>query len=174
VNDVVFFFDGWAPILRIVLMGVSGYVTLLLLLRVSGQRTLSQMTPFDMVITVTIGSAFGRVLTAKEVSVAEVVTVFAVLVALQWLVVLVRSRVPALGRVLVAEPALLYHAGEYNQRALRRHRVDQSELETIVRQQGLGSIAEARAVILEPDGKFAVISPSQVGDGSALDRFVNP
>jgi uncharacterized membrane protein YcaP (DUF421 family) len=174
VNDVVFFYDGLAPIARIVLIGATGYVALLLLLRVAGQRTLSQMTPFDMVITVTIGSAFGRVLTAQEVAVAEVVTVFAVLVALQWLVVLVRSRVPQLGRLLVAEPALLYHDGEFNRRAMRRHRISQSDLQTIVREQGLGAVSEAQAIVLEPDGKFAVISPSQMGDGSALEPLVSP
>ena len=168
-NDVIFFYDGWEPILRIALIGVAGYVTLLVLLRASGQRTLARMTPFDFVITVTIGSAFGRVLTAQEVAVAEVVVVFALLVALQWAVVLLRSHLPALGRVLMAEPSLLYRDGWFNQAAMRRHRITQTDLESIVRHNGMGSLREAHAVILEPDGLFAVINPGQVGDAAALE-----
>jgi uncharacterized membrane protein YcaP (DUF421 family) len=41
----VFFFDGWEPIGRIVLITLFGYSTLVLLLRASGKRTLPRMNP---------------------------------------------------------------------------------------------------------------------------------
>jgi ribose/xylose/arabinose/galactoside ABC-type transport system permease subunit len=50
--------------------------------------TVSRMTPFDFVITVTLGSAFGRVLTAQEVALVEVFVAFGLLVVLAsfWIV----------------------------------------------------------------------------------------
>jgi uncharacterized membrane protein YcaP (DUF421 family) len=168
VEDVQFWWDGWAPLVRILLVGTLGYATLIALLRISGQRALAKMTPFDFVITVTLGSAFGRVLTATEVSVAEMVLTFTLLVALQWIVALLRERSTRVHSLVDVEPALLYHHGQVNQRALKRHRLELSDLYSAARENGMGSLDQAEAVVLQSDGTFAVISPQQVGDGSAL------
>lgn len=171
--EVEFFFRGWEAVARIALIGAVGYVTLLVLLRVTGQRTLAQMTPFDMIITVTIGSAFGRVLTAENVPVVEVIVVFVVLVALQWIALGVRGRLPAVGRLMRSAPTMLYYQGERTEPALRRHRVTEADLQEAIRKSGLGSLDQAEAVILEPDGTLAVIPPSSVGDGAAIEHLLS-
>ena len=51
-EDVQFWWDGWEPLARILLLGTLGYLTLIALLRISGQRTLAKMTPFDFVIKI--------------------------------------------------------------------------------------------------------------------------
>ena len=166
--EVSFLFRDWEPIARIVLIGVVGYVTLLVLVRASGTRTLAQLTPFDVLVTVTIGSAFGRVLTAENVALLEVITVFVLLVGLQWLGALLRDRVPALARLMRPPPLLLLYRGTPLHRVMRRQRITELDLFTAVRESGLGSLAEAEAVVLEPDGAFSVITSGQVGDGQAL------
>lgn len=170
--EVEFFFRGWEPVARIALIAAVGYLTLLVLLRVSGQRTLAQMTPFDMIITVTIGSAFGRVLSAENVPVVEVIVVFVALVALQWIVLGVRGRIPAVGRLLRPAPTMLYYQGERTEPALRRHRVTEADLQEAVRKAGLGSLDEAEVVVLEQDGTLAVIPPGSVGDRAAIDHLL--
>lgn len=167
-SDVTFLFDGWAPIWRILLVGTVGYGALITMLRVARQRTLSRMTPFDFVLTVTLGSAFGRVLTAKDVALAEALAAFALLVVLRWTVAYLRSISPAFGRLVNASPALVYHDGQPIQAAMRRHRLTELDLLLAAREQGLGSLEEAYAIVLEPDGGFAVITPQQLGDASAL------
>ena len=72
--QTTFFFDDWEPIVRIVVVGVAMYVTLVVFLRISRSRTLSTMSAFDFVVTVAIGSAtnsralstFGRPTSASE------------------------------------------------------------------------------------------------------------
>ncbi|MGY6501477.1 MAG: DUF421 domain-containing protein [Acidimicrobiales bacterium] len=166
--DVMFLWDGWEPLLRILLVTTLGYVWLVLLVTRSGQRTLSDMTPFDFVITVTLGSAFGRVITATEVSLSEVVLAFAVLVALQWIFALARDRGFRITRLLHAEPALLYHRGEILEAAMRRHRIGEDDLLGAARKNGRGSLAEVDAIVLESNGDFAVIGTANAGDSSAL------
>jgi uncharacterized membrane protein YcaP (DUF421 family) len=73
----------------------------------------------------------------------------------------------------VAEPALLYHDGRFSRGLMRRHRITRSDLEAIAREKGLGSLDEAYAIVLEPDGLFAVITPSQLGDGSAVQGLLD-
>ncbi|CAN5815308.1 hypothetical protein BH23GEM7_BH23GEM7_39940 [soil metagenome] len=79
-EPVTFFFGGWEPMLRIVVVGTLGYIALLLLLRLAGKRTLAQMNAFDFVVTVAIGASFGRILTARSVALAEAVAAFTLLV----------------------------------------------------------------------------------------------
>lgn len=64
-------------------MGVLAYVALVVLLRVSGKRTLSKMNAFDLVVTVALGSTLATVLMAKDVALAEGVFAFALLIGLQ-------------------------------------------------------------------------------------------
>ena len=167
-DDVMFFWGGWDPLLRILLVTTLGYIWLVLLVTRLGQRTLSDMTPFDFVITVTLGSAFGRVITATEVAVSEVVVAFAVLMALQWGVALARGQGFRIVKWLDAEPALLYHRGEILRGAMRRHGIKESDLLGAVRKNGMGSLTEAGAILLESNGQFAVIGADQIGDGSAI------
>jgi uncharacterized membrane protein YcaP (DUF421 family) len=167
-DDVMFFWGGWEPLARIVLVTTLGYIWLVMLVTRSGQRTLSDMTPFDFVITVTLGSAFGRVITATEVAMAEVVLAFAVLVALQWGAALARGRGLRITKLLEAEPSLMYHRGEVLHGAMRRHRINITDLSGAVRKSGMGSLAEAEAIVLESNGEFAVIAADRLGDGSAI------
>lgn len=63
-NDVSFLFGGWAPVLRVLVVGTLGYLALVAMLRWSTKRTLVQMSAFDFIITVALGASFGRILTA--------------------------------------------------------------------------------------------------------------
>jgi uncharacterized membrane protein YcaP (DUF421 family) len=55
-------FDSWAQVGRVVLVGAATYGVLVLLLRVSGKRTLAKLNAFDLVVTVALGSTLATVL----------------------------------------------------------------------------------------------------------------
>ena len=80
------FFNSWKDLGRILVLGVMGYISLVLLLRVSGNRTLSKLNAFDFVITIALGSTFGSLILNKSISLAEGVMAFAVLVGMQYVI----------------------------------------------------------------------------------------
>lgn len=167
---VNFFFDGWEPVLRVLVVGTLAYVALVVLLRTSGKRTLAEMNSFDFVITVAIGASFGRVLTARAIPLAEAVAAFALLVGLQLLVTSVQLRSPWFRSVVTADPTLLYHQGRIHSSALRRVRLTEDQLRSTVRQHGAGSLDQVAAIVMEADGKLSVIRSPDVGDAGALPR----
>lgn len=154
---VNFFFDGWEPIVRTLVVGTLAYAALVVLLRASGKRTLAQMNSFDFVVTVAIGASFGRVLTARSVPLAEAVTAFALLVALQLVVTTAQLRSPWFARVVTADPTLLLHDGEVQRAALRRSRLTEDQLRAAARQHGAASLDDVSVIVLEPDGRLSVI-----------------
>jgi uncharacterized membrane protein YcaP (DUF421 family) len=173
VSQTQFLWDSWDPILRILLVGTLGYIWLALLLRGSGPRNLAKMTPFDFVITVTLGSAFGRVLTASEVSLAEALVTFSLLVALQWVFAAGRARWTPVKRLLDPGPTLLFHDGQPVARALRRHRMVESDLHSAARENGFGSLDDVAAVVIQADGTLAVISNDKMGDGASVHPYTS-
>jgi uncharacterized membrane protein YcaP (DUF421 family) len=170
-DPIVFFFDGWEPVLRIIVVGTLGYASLVILLRAAGKRTLARMNTFDFVITVTLGASFGRILTTREVGLAEAITAFSVLVVLQYLVSWTRVRVPGFARIVDSQPSLLFYRGRFLRDAMRRERITEAELQTTIRRQGIGSFGEVEAVVLESDGRYAVIRSDSVGEGSAVEQL---
>jgi len=168
------FFDGWRPLVRILVVGVSMYVTLVLFLRLSGSRTLSTMNAFDFIVTVAIGSVFGRALTATAVSLAEAVAAFALLVALQFAVTKLQVRWPVFGRAVTNPPKLLYFRGQFLEAAMREERVTESELQTAARKKDHGSLDEVEAVVLESSGEFSVVASVDDPEafGESLDEDV--
>lgn len=153
----LFFFDGWVPIARIVVVGTLTYAALIVLLRVSGKRTLSQMNAFDLVVTIAIGAVFGRALTARGVPLAEALTALLLLVGLQYLVASIKVRNAEFANLITTPPSLLFYRGRFLRRAMQQERVTEAELFTILRKHGACSFDEVEAVVLEPDGQFGVI-----------------
>ena len=108
------------------MVGVSVYVGLVVLLRVSGKRTLSKMNAFDFVVTVALGSTLATVLLSKDVALAEGLTAFALLIMLQFIVTWLSARSQKISRLMKSEPALVWHRGEFQRRAMRNERVTES------------------------------------------------
>lgn len=170
--DLSFFWTGWSPIWHTLLIGSIGYLALVLLLRVTGPRTMAKMTPLDFVIAVSLGSVFGRVITAVDVSLAQAVLALVLLVAVQWVLAFARSRWRVARRLLDSPPALLYYDGQLQRKTLRRHRLTEIDVDTAARQSGHGSLGDIRAVILHQDGSLGVIGQDSMGDGSSVMPYV--
>lgn len=160
-SDVSFLWAGWQPILRILFVGTFAYFSLLLTLRVSGSRTLARTNIFDFIVSVAIGSVFGRILTAKEVALVEACVAFALLALLQYLVSWLRLRSQAFAAVVDGSPSLLYFGGSYSRGAMRAARLAERDLEEAVRAKGIGSLDEVEAIILEAGGAISILRKSQ-------------
>lgn len=151
------FFNGWSGILRLLLVGVPAYIALVLLLRVSGKRTLSKLNAFDFVVTVAFGSILATALLDRTLPLLEVVAAFVLLVLLQLMVTWSAVRSRTVDRIVKNEPALLYHDGSFLHDAMRRERVTEGEILAAARSQGHGDVASVRSVVLETDGTLSVI-----------------
>lgn len=163
------FFNGWGPLLRVIIVGVCAYAGLVFILRISGNRTLSKMNAFDFVVTVALGSTLSSILINKEVALADGLIALSLLIGLQFLVTWSSVRVPWVKDVVTGEPQLLLFQGRMREETLRRTRVTGAEVRAAVRSAGIGSMEEAAAVVLETDGSLSVLrAAEQPGPDSSL------
>lgn len=150
-------FQGWTGILRTLVVGTLAYALLVLSLRASGKRTLAKLNAFDLVVTVALGSTLATILLSEKVALAEGVTAFLTLIGLQYAVAWLSVRSRRVARLVRSEPTLLLRDGAVLHGALKRARVTEEELDSVLRAQGPGRRAGVAAVVLESDGSFSVI-----------------
>ena len=154
----------WSGIGRTIVVGALAYVLLIVVLRISGKRTLAKLNAFDLIVTVALGSTLATILLSKDVPLAQGMTALLLLVLLQYVVTFLSVRSRGFARLVRSEPTLLARDGELCPEAMRRARVTEEELETVLRTSGMASLSHASAVILESDGSFAVIGRAE-GEG---------
>ena len=70
--------------------------------------------------------------------------------------------------LVTAEPTLLFYQGRFLHGQMRRSRVEEDEVRSAIREQGVASLDDVEAVVLESDGAFSVVQRTQ-GSASALD-----
>ena len=169
------FFDNWLGLGRVLIVGPLAYLGLVVLLRASGNRTLSKMNAFDLIVTVALGSTLATVLLTDQVALAEGMLAFSLLIGLQFAMTWLSVRSPIVSRLIKAEPKLLVHRGELLREAMRRQRVVEAEVNQAVRESGSAALDEVEAVVLETDGTFSVVKKSaSPGVASALANLSRP
>ena len=150
-------FDSWQGSLRICAVGLVAYPLLVLMLRVSGKRTLAKFNAFDFVVTVALGSTLSSLLLDDSIPLAEGVVALALLIALQYVVALLSVHSDAVRRATRSEPTLLLRSGRYLDDAMRRERVTRDAVRSAVRASGVDDVASVDAVVLESNGELSVV-----------------
>lgn len=172
-DNIQFLWGGYESILRTVIVGTLAYISLVFIIRISGKRTLATMNAFDFVITVAIGAAFGRVLTAKNVAISEAVTAFILLAFLQFVFSYIEFRSSFFRKLTSSPPKMLYYKGEFVDKNLRSERINKFDLMGSVRKKGYSSLDDVEVIILESDGSFSVLEKSGSTENSSFENMIN-
>lgn len=138
--------------------GIAIYVILLVLTRLTGRRTLAQMTPFDLVLLLIIAETTQQALLGDDFSLVNafvlIVTLFATDVALSF--AKMHSRRLALW--LDGSSTVLISQGKIDHEALRRSRVSVGDILEAARiGHGLARLDQIDAAVLEVSGAISVI-----------------
>ena len=130
------------------------YLFLLVLLRLSGKRSIKATTPFDVIVALVIGDLPDDMIWG-EVPWAQGAVAIVTLVVLHLLVEWVTYRSARVERWLggVATPVLV--AGVVQPGAAREH-VSEAELDAMLRLHGVDQRRDVAQALLEPSGRLSV------------------
>src|SRR5690606_2504609 len=142
-------------------ISILAYVALVLLLRVSGKRTLSKMNAFDFIVTIALGSTLATVLLNKDVALADGVLAFTVLISLQYVITYFSARSRKFSDLVKSRPTLLVYKGKMLESAMIKERIARDEIFALVREKGLSNLEEVDAIVLETDGSLTLIKEVQ-------------
>lgn len=164
-HDVLF--KGWDHLVRVGASALLGYLVLVVVLRIAGNRATSKMSNFDWAVTVALGSILGSTIVVEDVVVAEMAVAVGVLVGLQAAMTWIAVRSRGFETVLKASPTLLVHRGEFVEHAMRRERVSRRDILAAIRESGIVQLRDVRAVVLESDASLSVMAESGRDDAAS-------
>lgn len=122
-------------------------------LQMVGRRVFAQRGPQDLIIIVLVAEACDLGLTHEDAgfwgTVASVIT----LLLLGYLT----ERIGPIRRLLNESPIVLFEDGKLYKAAMRKHMVDEEDLNEVAREEGCESYREFKALLLEGDGEISAI-----------------
>lgn len=147
-----------------VVRAILVYLFLLVVFRVSGRRTLSEMTTFDFVLVLIISETTQNALIGDDKSLTNAALLVLGLVgfniALSWLKLLSRG----LEKWLDGRPFLIVQDGKCLKARMHKARVDEGDiLEAARRNHGIASLDRIKYAVLERDGRISIIPRTDEG-----------
>lgn len=139
------------------------------MLKVSGNRTLSQMNSFDFIITIAMGSTFSSGILDKNVFLIDTLCALALLIFMQFLITRSSVKFRKIDKLVKANPVMLFYQGELLQDAMEHERVGRDEILACMRENGLSTLSQVEAIVLETNGKLSAI-PKRISDIETLDH----
>lgn len=161
------FIGEFSPVLlaEIAVRTVVMYVYALAVVRFIGKRGLGQVTPFEFVIVIALGSATGDPMFYPEVPLVHGMMVLTMVVFLQKGLTFLGGRNTQVQHFVDSVPALLIENGVVREDVVRAEGFAVDELMMRLRKSGVRNVGQVEYAWLEPSGElsvFAVDSPTRV------------
>jgi len=133
------------------------WLGLLVLIRISGRRTLGEMSPVDLVVLLITGDMIQQGLLDDDASLTSGFVVVTTLLLLSVLYASAKSRWPRLALAVEGVPTVLVRDGVPDERQMRASRVVMDDVMEAARKNGVAELEEVRFALLETGGAISII-----------------
>lgn len=157
----------------LLIRSVVTYFTLLLFTRIMGRKQISQLTYFDYIVGITIGSTAVVASVDKHVSMHEGIFSIVVWSMLTIIISQITLKNIKLRLLIDSEPLIIIENGEVNYKNMKKARYNIGDLLMQLRDKDVFYITEVEVAILEPDGKLSVLKKSEYSSVTVSDMNIN-
>ncbi|WP_460762066.1 DUF421 domain-containing protein [Niabella terrae] len=153
--------EGWGFLPEVMLRSFIAFAVVLLALKLTGKKGVRQLTLFELVIILTLGSAAGDMSFYKEVGVLPAVLTIVCIIILYKLITWLIVRSSRLERFMEGEPVVIIEQGRYTQKAIEEEHISFDEFFMELRQAGVEHLGQVRYAILEVNGQLSVFKNAE-------------
>jgi uncharacterized membrane protein YcaP (DUF421 family) len=143
------------PAWELVCRAVIVYVALLILLRLSGKRTVGELSIFDLIVVIVLGSAVRTSLLGNDKSLLGGLLVVSVLLLVDFIAAFLTARFKKVERLLDGKPVLVARDGVVFHDVLKKCNVPSGTFDGVLRKHSLTTEQIGQA-ILEANGTITV------------------
>lgn len=141
-----------------VLRGLAVFLTLMVIFRVAGKRTLHQTTTFDFVLILIISETVQQAMIDNDNSFTNAFVLVCTLVGINVLFSLLKRRSPAFTRFTEGTPVVLIDDGRPYRDRMDKERVDDDDILAAARcAHGIQRMKDVKYAVLERDGEISVV-----------------
>jgi uncharacterized membrane protein YcaP (DUF421 family) len=141
-----------------VIRGLVVYVFLLLIFRISGKRTLSENTNFDLVLLLIISETTQEAMVDNDHSITNGFLLIMTLIGAGIGLSLLKQRFPALEQWLEGTPLIIIENGKVLRDRMDKTRVDEADILEAARSlRGLERLDQIKYAIVERNGDITIV-----------------
>jgi uncharacterized membrane protein YcaP (DUF421 family) len=149
-------FDMELPWWEFIVRGAVVYCVLLILVRISGRRTVGQFRPFDLLVVMLLSEAVSNSLSGSDNSMVGGLIVAATLIFLNVVVAMASARSRKLANMIDGTPLLLGRDGRIFHEARIAARISEDDIEQALHEADC-TLDQVKCIFLEADGSISVL-----------------
>ena len=147
---------------------ITGAIGIFILLRIMGKKTMSELTPFDLIYILLLGAVVEEAIYDDKVNVLHVLFAIVLWGLFVYAIEKALQHTDKFSTLIEGEPAILIEKGRLNLKELDANFFDIEQLRSMLRQNNVYSIADVYYAILEVNGNLTVITKDEAVVPSAL------
>ena len=144
-------------LLEIALRAVIMFLLIFLGLRVAGRRGVSQLSIFELLIIISLGSAAGDPMIYKDIGILNSLVAFAVVFFVYWLITKLIENSDKIEDLLEGEPMYIIRDGKVSKEALKNKVLAGDEFFASLRFHSFSHMGQVKAAILETSGEVSIL-----------------
>ena len=148
--------EDWEFLAEISLRTIVMYFIILIGLRLLGKRGVKQLSVFELVVIISLGSAAGDPMFYKEVGLTVPVVIFAVIVAAYRLTTFFMARSKKFDDLVEGKPTYLIKGGEFSIKEFSKEGLAYDEFFSELREQSISHLGQVESAILETSGNLSI------------------
>ena len=157
----------------VALTTILSLITLFLLAKLIGNRQMSQLSMFDYINGITIGSIASELATDLE-NWYKTLTALVLYGVITYLIACLTDKSVKLRRFVEGHSIVIYEGGILYEKNLTRSHMDVDEFLTLCRCQGYFDLQDIQSAILEPNGKISILPKATNRPTTPEDFGMNP
>ena len=143
-------------LVEVVLRSTVMFVFLVLALRITGKRGVRQLSIFEVVIIIALGSAAGDPMFYEDVGIIPALIVFATIIALYRLVTWLTGKSEWFEKLIEGKTVCLIYEGKFSISEFSKESLAQDEFFSELRSRSIEHLGQVRSAYLEPSGEVSI------------------
>ncbi len=149
--------EPWNFLIEVLLRSFIMFCFILIALKASGKRGIKQLSIFELVIIIGLGSAAGDPMFYKDVGIIPALIVFIVIVGLYRIVTWLSGKYAGFERLIEGTPQYLIREGKFAIEDFNKEDLSQEEFFAELRQNNIEHLGQVRNAILETSGNVSLL-----------------
>jgi uncharacterized membrane protein YcaP (DUF421 family) len=146
------------PILDIIIRSAAVYFFMMIALRLTGKKQLSQLNTTDVILILLISNAVQNAMVGNDTSLLGGVIAASVLFIINFVLRKLMYKYQKLSEFLQEKPEILIHDGKLDFKILSKLNITSDELREAMREHGVEYFKDVKLAMLEIDGNISIIS----------------
>lgn len=148
--------EDWSFLPEMILRTFIMFIIIIVSLRILGKRGVRQLSIFELVVIISLGSAAGDPMLYKDVGLLTALIAFIIVVGFYSLITYMIGKSQRFERIMESKPVSLIKNGAFSIENFSKEALGEDEFFSELRMQGVSQLGQIEEAILESSGSISV------------------